>query len=94
MVKAVWNGVVVAESTDTVVVDGVHYFRREALTPGCFESSEHTAESPRWGTANYLHVVANGERAKNAAWHYEWPPDGADEVRGRIAFTAPVSVED
>lgn len=90
--KAVWNGVTLAESDDIVTVEGNAYFPRASLVEGHFESSTHTTVCGWKGTANYLHVVAGSERNENAAWFYEAPKEAASEIKGRVAFWKGVSV--
>lgn len=90
--KAIWNGTVLAESDDTVVLEGNHYFPRDALEPELFrESSTHT--TCFWkGIASYLDVVVGGEVNKDAAWYYPDTSVKAQRIRGRVAFWHGVSV--
>ena len=90
--KAVWNGVILAESDDIVTVEGNAYFPRASLREDHFESSTHTTVCGWKGTANYLSVVAGGERNDNAAWFYDAPKEAATEIAGRVAFWKGVSV--
>lgn len=84
--QAIWNGVVLAESDDTVVVEGNHYFPREALREEYFrESSKHTT-CPWKGEASYLSVVVDGTENADAAWYYPEPKPAAEEITGRVAF--------
>jgi uncharacterized protein (DUF427 family) len=90
--KAIWNGVVLAESNDTVVVEGNHYFPPEALKKEFFESSSHATVCSWKGTASFQHVVVNGQRNDNAAWYYPTPKDAAKQIAGRVAFWKGVQV--
>jgi uncharacterized protein (DUF427 family) len=90
--KATWNGTLLAESDDTVVVEGNHYFPADALVTSHFEPSDHTSHCGWKGTANYYHVVVDGERNANAAWVYRQPYDAAREIAGRVAFWKGVEV--
>jgi uncharacterized protein (DUF427 family) len=90
--KATWNGEILAESDDTVVVEGNHYFPASALRAELFEPSEHTSVCGWKGTARYYHVVAGGKRNDNAAWYYPEPKPAASDIKGRIAFWKGVSV--
>jgi uncharacterized protein (DUF427 family) len=90
--KAVWNGAIIAESDDTIVVEGNHYFpadsvNKEYLTP----SSTHTT-CPWKGVASYHHLVVDGNTNKDAAWYYPEPKPAAKEIAGRIAFWRGVEV--
>ncbi len=92
MTKAIWNGSVLAESDDIVVVEGSHYFPAGSLNRSFFESSEHASVCGWKGTANYYHVVAASERNDNAAWFYQDPKEAAENIRGRVAFWKGVEV--
>jgi uncharacterized protein (DUF427 family) len=93
MPKAVWNGVVLAESDDTVVVEGNHYFPSASLNRDLFENSDRTSVCPWKGTAAYYDVVVDGERNRGAAWYYPEPSDAASAIAGRVAFWRGVRVE-
>lgn len=90
--KATWNGTVIAESDDTVVVENNHYFPRAALLDGAFVESDHTSVCPWKGTASYLSVVVDGQTNANAAWYYPTAKDAAKEIEGRVAFWKGVTV--
>ncbi len=90
--KALWNDTVLAESDDTVVVEGNHYFppdsvRREHLRP-----SDHRTRCPWKGEASYYTVVADGETNENAAWYYPAPKDAASQIKDHVAFWRGVKV--
>lgn len=90
--KATWNGQTIAESDDTVVVEGNHYFPIACLDPASIEPSDHTSYCPWKGTASYFHLVVNGERNDNAAWIYREPKEAAMEISERVAFWGGVDV--
>ncbi len=92
MVKAIWNGAVVAESDNTVVVEGNHYFPIEAVNKDALKASSRTSVCPWKGTANYYTVLANGAENPDAAWYYAEPKPAAAEIRGRVAFWKGVTV--
>lgn len=92
MVQAVWNGVVIAESDDTVVVENNHYFPIEAVAPGVLKPSATQSICPWKGTAGYYSVVAGGAENKDAAWYYADPKAAAAEIKGRVAFWKGVRV--
>lgn len=83
---------VVAESDDTVVVEGNHYFPRESLTAAVKDSSKQTVCSWK-GTASYLTLVVDGAENPDAVWFYPEPKDAAAEITGRVAFWRGVTVE-
>lgn len=90
--RAVWNGAVIAESDDTVVVEGNHYFPRESLREDFLEASDHRSVCPWKGQAHYLTLVVDGKQNKDAAWYYATPKEAAAEIRDRVAFWKGVSV--
>jgi uncharacterized protein (DUF427 family) len=91
--KASWNGEVIAESEDTVVVEGNHYFPATSLRKEYFEPSETTSVCPWKGTARYYTVVVAGEENRDAAWYYPEPKEAAAEIKDRVAFWRGVSVD-
>jgi len=93
MAKAIWNGTVIAESDQTVVVEGNHYFPPESVHREFFRDSSHTSVCGWKGTASYLTLEVNGERNENAAWTYPQPKEAAKEIVGHIAFWNGVKVE-
>lgn len=84
--RATWNGTVLAESEDTVVVERNHYFPRESLVAEHFVPSEQTSVCPWKGTASYLTVTVDGETNPDAAWFYTEPKKAAAEIKDRVAF--------
>ena len=90
--KAIWNGQLIAESEDTVVVEGNHYFPLDAVKSDVLEPSSHTSVCPWKGTANYYDIVVDGKTNKDAAWYYAEPKDAASEIKGRVAFWRGVEV--
>ena len=90
--KAMWNGTVLAESDDTVVVEGNHYFPRESIREEHFRDSATTTVCPWKGTASYFDVVVGGETNAGVAWYYPDPKEAAAEIRDRVAFWRGVEV--
>jgi uncharacterized protein (DUF427 family) len=90
--KAVWNGAVVAESDDTVVVEGNHYFPMASLDRSLVsESATHTTCSWK-GVASYFSLHVNGTENRDAVWYYPAPKAGAEAVQDRVAFWKGVQV--
>jgi uncharacterized protein (DUF427 family) len=90
--KATWNGNVIAESDDTVVVEGNHYFPLDSVRPGVLaETATHTI-CPWKGTASYYSVTIDGQTNTDAAWFYPAPKDAAKEITNRVAFWKGVQV--
>jgi uncharacterized protein (DUF427 family) len=90
--KAVWNGVTIAESDDTVVVEGNHYFPKESINCDYFVESDRQTVCPWKGTASYYDVVVDGQTKSGAAWYYPTPKDAASQIANRVAFWKGVAV--
>ncbi len=92
MVKALWQGKVIAESDNTNVVEGNHYFPPEAVNTEYLTASDHTSYCPWKGTANYHHVLVNGQEATNAAWYYPEVKPKAESLKDHMAFWKGVEI--
>ena len=92
--KAIWNGAVLAESDETVVVEGNHYFPPEAINRAYFAESDHHTRCPWKGLASYYTVEVEGESNANAAWYYPDPSDAARQIKDHVAFWKGVQVTD
>ena len=90
--KAIWQGQIIAQSDDTVVVEGNHYFPREAVDGAFLRESATTTICPWKGTARYYDIVVGGEVNRDAAWFYPDPKEAAAQIRGRCAFWRGVQV--
>jgi uncharacterized protein (DUF427 family) len=90
--KAIWNGQVIAESDDTVLVEGNHYFPESAVKKEYLVSSNHRTSCPWKGQARYWSLLVNGELNPEAAWYYPEPSEAAAQIKGRIAFWKDVKV--
>ena len=95
MVRARWNGVVVAESADTVIIDGKHYFPAEAVNREYLVPSRTTTVCPWKGRASYYSLRVDGAVNRDAAWYYPAPSTAASSVAGTVsAFWHGVTIED
>ncbi len=92
MVKAVWNNATIAESDDTVVVEGNHYFPVDAVDQSLLRPSTTTSKCPWKGVASYHSIEVDGQTNKDAAWYYAAPLPAAAEIAGRIAFWKGVKI--
>lgn len=92
MPQAIWNGAVLAESQDTKIIDGNHYFPPESVKREYFRESDTTTVCGWKGTANYYHVEVDGQRNADAAWYYPEPKAAAAEIAGHVAFWKGVEV--
>jgi len=84
--KAIWNGQVLADSDDTVIVEGNHYFAADSLDMQFFTPSSHKSMCPWKGTASYYNIVVDDQENPDAAWYYENPSAAAAEIKDRVAF--------
>lgn len=94
MIRATWNGAVVAQSDETVVVEGNHYFPTDAVDRRYLRESETHTRCPWKGTASYYTVVVEGKENRDAAWYYPDPSPSARTIAGRVAFWHGVRIED
>lgn len=92
MIRATWNGTTIAESDDTVIVEGNHYFPLEAVGPQNLRPSDKHTTCPWKGIASYYDVVVGDEVNSGAAWYYPDPKPEAKEILGRVAFWRGVEV--
>ena len=92
MVEARWNGVLIASSDDTVVVERNHYFPVDAVDAALLRPSSTTTICPWKGTARYYSLHVNGADNPDAAWYYPDPKAQAEQIRDRIAFWKGVTV--
>ena len=92
MAKATWEGAVLAESNQTVEVEGNQYFPPDGVHKEYFKPSEQHSVCPWKGTASYYDVVVGGEVNPNAAWYYADPSEASKQIKGRIAFWKGVKV--
>lgn len=90
--KAVWNNTVIAESDDTVVVEGNHYFPLAAVHAALLKPSTTTSVCSWKGTANYYTLEVDGKSNPDAVWYYAEPKEAAKEIRDRVAFWKGVQV--
>jgi uncharacterized protein (DUF427 family) len=90
--KATWNGVVIAQSEHTEVVEGNHYFPADAIKREFFKPSETQTVCPWKGTASYYTLKVNGSTNPDAAWYYPDPKDAAKEIANHVAFWKGVTI--
>ncbi|MEL7339393.1 MAG: DUF427 domain-containing protein [Bacteroidota bacterium] len=90
--KAIWNNQVIAESDQTKIVEGNHYFPIESVNQDFFRESDHHSVCPWKGTASYYHVQVEGDINQNAAWFYPTAKDAAKHIEGYVAFWKGVEV--
>lgn len=87
-----WNNTVIAQSDDTVVVEGNHYFPPESVRADLMQDSPTHTHCPWKGEASYKTLVVDGKRNPDAAWYYPTPKTAAANIAGRFAFWKGVTV--
>ncbi len=92
--KAIWNETVIAESDETIQIEGNHYFPPNALKGAFVERSDTHTTCPWKGEASYYHVKVNGEVNLDAAWYYPDPKDAAKEIKNYVAFWKGIKVKE
>ncbi|MEN8886731.1 DUF427 domain-containing protein [uncultured Winogradskyella sp.] len=92
--KAIWNNKVIAESSDTVVIENNHYFPHESIKKEFFRTSELQSVCPWKGTASYYTLDVDGKENKDAAWFYPEVSELAKGIKNRVAFWRGVQIED
>ena len=90
--KAIWRGEILAESSETIVIEGNHYFPPNSINTVFFEKSEYQTRCPWKGLSLYYTLNVNGEINKNAAWYYPEPSDAAKNIKGYVAFWEGVEI--
>lgn len=93
MPKAIWNGVVLAESDDTIVVEGSHYFPPGSVDRAYLQESQTRTSDPTKGEARFFHVMVDGDVNADAAWTYSDPEEAARHIKDHVAFWHGVEVE-
>ncbi|HKR58460.1 MAG TPA: DUF427 domain-containing protein [Pyrinomonadaceae bacterium] len=91
--KAIWNNTTIADSDNTVVIEGNHYFPPDNISKEHFQPSDTHTICPWKGEASYYNVVVDGQVNKDAAWYYPDPKAAAAEIKGYVAFWRGVRVE-
>ena len=90
--QAIWNNQVIAESDETIVVEGNHYFPPQSIKSEFYIDSDKTSSCFWKGTAEYKHIVVNGETNSDACWHYPSPKTKAENIKGYFAFWRGVEI--
>jgi uncharacterized protein (DUF427 family) len=90
--QASWNGIVIANSNKTVVIEGNHYFPIADVDTTYLKQSETHTICPWKGTASYYHIVVGGDQNKDAAWYYAEPSSAAKAIKNHVAFWKGVEV--
>ncbi len=86
MMKAIWNNQVIAESNDTVVVEGNHYIPEDAVNKGYLKSSDTHSVCSWKGNTSYYSIEVDGKVNEDAAWYYPEPKEATKQIKSRVAF--------
>ena len=92
--KAIWNNETLAESGETIIIEGNHYFPTDSIKREYFQDSDSHTTCPWKGEASYYHINVNGEVNNDGAWYYPEPKEAAKEIRNYVAFWKGVEVVD
>jgi len=92
--KAIWNDTVLAESDDTIVIEGNHYFPPQSVKKDYFKASETHTYCPWKGEASYYTIEVNGSQNPDAAWFYPETKEAAKPIEGYLAFWKGVQIEE
>lgn len=92
MAKAIWNGKILAESDQTIIVEGNHYFPPDSIHQEFFKNNQKHTICPWKGLASYYTIVVEGQENQNAAWYYPNPSKAAEKIKDYVAFWRGVSV--
>ncbi|KAL0960099.1 hypothetical protein HGRIS_011743 [Hohenbuehelia grisea] len=86
MVKVSLNGLTLAESDKTVVVEGNHYFPPDSVEKSLFSNSSTSTVCGWKGTAAYYDANVNNILVKDVAWFYPEPKEKASNIKNYVAF--------
>jgi uncharacterized protein (DUF427 family) len=90
--KAIWNDTVIAESNDTIVIEGNHYFPYDSLHHKYFTPTSSHTYCPWKGEASYYSLTVDGETGNDKAWYYPEPKEAAANIKDYVAFWRGVEV--
>ena len=92
--KAIWNDTVIAESNDTIIVEGNHYFPGDSIKKEYLVESDTRSTCPWKGLASYYSLKVGSDENKDAAWYYPEPSEAAQHIKNYVAFWRGVKVEE
>jgi len=90
--KAIWNNTIIAESSDTIVIENNHYFPAESIKKEYFSETNTHTTCPWKGVASYYSLNVDGKENPDAAWYYPKVSNLAKSIEGRIAFWKGVQI--
>lgn len=95
--KAIWHGKVIAESNNTLLIEGNHYFPPNSVKKEYLQPSKRIYLCYWKGLARYYHVGQNGKMEKNTAWYYPKATWISKKIMGRdfsnyVAFDSRIKI--
>ncbi len=93
MIRAIWNDTVIAESNETIIVEGNHYFPPSSVKNEYLVETDYRTQCPWKGEAHYFNLVVGDQINRTATWSYPEPKEEAKHIKGYFAFWKGVSVE-
>lgn len=90
--KAIWNDKIIAESNETIIVEGNHYFPPASINKDYFKDTRTTTVCAWKGTALYYDIIVDHNTNKDAAWYYPNPSDAAKNIKDYVAFWKDVEI--
>jgi len=94
MAKAIWKDQVIAESQNTIMIEGNHYFPPQDIMKEYLIESDYRSTCPWKGEAFYYDILINGDKNENAAWYYPQPKEKALQIKDHVAFWKGVKIEE
>ena len=90
--KAIWNGKIIAESNNTIIIENNHYFPQDSVNKEYLKNNETHTVCPWKGKASYYDIVVDGKTNANAAWYYPEPKQMAKDIMNYVAFWKGVEI--
>ena len=90
--RAIWEGQILAESNNTIIVENNHYFPPASINKSLFVNSDTTSTCPWKGIASYYTIIVNNRENQDAAWYYPAPKEAAAEIKDYVAFWRGVKI--
>ncbi|SMF64639.1 DUF427 domain-containing protein [Pseudobacteriovorax antillogorgiicola] len=91
-IRAVWEGVIVAETNDPIVVEGNYYFPAKAIQTEYLQPSETRTHCPWKGEAAYFSLKVGDKTLEDCAWTYPTPTEEASRIKNYYAFWKGVDI--
>ena len=84
--KAIWKNTILAESNETIVIEGNHYFPSESIKKEHFRESNTHTTCPWKGESSYYDIIVDQEVNSDSAWYYPEPKEAAKQIKDYVAF--------